>query len=112
MVQHQVYYHSTQHLKNNDERETRPNAGHSKIMNIEFVFFADVLDENGRKKRTHIYLDLMLSNDKTKAIIDIKTSKYLSMPPTKGEWIIRLNSHDVSELVRVLQEFSSLEETE
>jgi len=111
VVQHQVYYHSTQHLKNNDERETRPNAGHSKIRNIECVFFADILDEKGRKKRTHINLDLRLSNDKSKAIIDIKTSKFLSISPTK-EWIIKLDNHDVSELVQVLQEFSSLEANE
>jgi len=79
--------------------------------NIEFVFFADILDEKGRKKRTHIYLDLRLSNDKSKAIIDIKTSKFLSISPTK-EWIIKLDNHDVSELVQVLQEFSSLEANE
>jgi len=111
MVQHQVYYRSTQHLKNNDERETAPNAGHSKIMMISFTFYADILDEQGRKKRTNIYVYLRLSEDKRKAIIDIKTSKFLSMPLGK-EWIIRLDNHDVSELVRVLQEFSSLEENE
>jgi len=49
MVQHQVYYRSTQHLENNDERETTPNAGHSKITNIAFAFSADIIDEKGRK---------------------------------------------------------------
>jgi len=109
MVQHQVYYRSTQYLSNDDTRETTPNAGRSKIIEIVFQLSADIELENytvkrKRKRRTFLHASLRLSEDKKTAILQLTL-----YPQQRNYWKVILNHQDVTKIIRVTDKF--LQET-